>query len=1050
MPQHNQTAFICTAALLVPGLFFQVAGAVPSSTGDSPPTAVPVLAASFADGSERITAGAARGVETSYHPAPPGPERDQSGNANAHGALGHVIVSSHGQGPEYVAPALIDGRSGTVSLWFSPQNWDNHENQGYNPVGPRASMVWIGTPTAGSDRLHPPLISASIYTEQLRDRPANVPLDKNTWHHLVIAWVPDIDAGVYNTAQNDLRVYLDGERLDRENHRFAQTVHVEHGEAGPDPAVTKLVLGELRPRLNHDRLDTAMRQFQLYERALTDAEVANLYRQQSGSDQPAAPVQEVVVDARINPALHRLDLEAQLLTQRGAKSMSWQLAVQQAGSGAQVIASDEGLALDDGWAGRQYSALPLQWGQTHKLAMQWHDSSGKPVFTHSTELDSPPAPVWLGSQLGLHPGEAMPGFDPVRVNEPSTVQLWQRRIRFAGNGLPEQIEALGDPLLAEPMSLSLATARGHVPLTSEGQVHRAAHDDEQATLEGAVSGDGWRVTTRSRSEFDGMIRFDVRIEPPQSPKTAELTELTIELPLRARAAQLYALWNGRGFGFRNGNDHQPVPESDGVFFASHQQPNYPPPQKHVGSFIPYFMFTDGHHGLAWFAESDRGWTVSDKTPALTASREGDKVVLRLNVIREPTTLEQPLELVFGLHVLPIRPMAEDHRSFRDSLHVTAVDAFNPPSFRTEVHRADKNALWPHGGWDAANARLHARDEKVSKSTRPFSGSLFYLSRPWPGLPPEAEPFQPQWYLPGYIHHTPAYQDCFAYWMHQWLTRTDIRGFYIDDIWPPPMNDPILGPAYYLPDGSVQGGYDFFAQRELLKRLRWLFHDTGRRPTIWIHNTQTLYPNLLAFAEAFYDGETPNGVQGGEHFQQRWPLHRVAFDHGRLWGATPVFMNIYKDANTKLKRYQDSRSFFGEMFLHDLGFDYSDPYLRAHQKLFTWRTDDLQYIGYDDRQPLATSDHESVYVSAYVQGPRDNPSRVYLVVVNRSAQPVTADVRIQSRAGWHGRSAPTDIDVWTPQVVDLPVPSHAAPILGNNQMRLDLRPWDFRLMTWERD
>lgn len=1045
--------------------------AIPCIAAESPhknglgANAIPVLEASFADGTERVTSGNIRGLSTAYIPSSNESDSGKPAEKTAK-QVGYLVASSFGQGPEFTAPNIMDGRSGTVSVWFRPENWDNLSKQGYNSRAAQVELIRIETSTAGSSRALPPLISVSAIPEQLRDRPQAIRLDRETWRHLVVAWVPDLNAGIYRTSKIDIRIYLDGKRLDRHVHFYGNTIQASHDDPGTESQVTRLVVGQSKPRKPttvtdsdpfHSKLKppssdlkrTALRDVQLYERALTDVEVANLYQIQTSKSEPTQPLPDVDVQCTLNPALQRIDLQSQLLVDVKAKTMSWRLMLDDDKNGQRQIATSAELAVMRGWAGDQQDKLPIEWGKRHKLFLEWHDRQGKTVFEHTTDITCPPAPVWLNSSVSEHPGEALPGFDPVKVDAAGEVVLWNRRIRFASSGMPEHIQAAGKSLLAKPVQLMLKTTSGLVKLTPEGEARVLSSDDEQATVQGILIGSGWRVTTQSRTEFDGMIKFTMRVEPPHG-GNAQISALSMVIPARAETSELYSLATGRGFGFRGGNAYEILPQADGTFFTSHDHA-YLKEKKLQGSFIPYFMFTDGERGLAWFCESDKGWTVDDKTSSVTARRSGDQAVLELNMIRKPTALNQPIEYVFGMHVLPIRPMADDHRAFRSSLETSAVDSFMPPSFRTEVHRADKNALWPHGGWDAAIKRLAERDKKISdyyqRTQRTFEGSLFYLSRPWPGLPPESLLYQPKWYLPGFIQHTPQYTDCFIYWMRQWLERTAIRGVYIDDIWPPPMTDPLEGPAYYLPDGSIQAGYDFFNQRELLKRLRWAFHDTGRRPVIWIHNTQTLYPNLLGFAEAFYDGEM-DGIDKGDRFEQRWPIHRLKFDRGQLWGSSPVFMNKYK-TDSKLARYQDMRSFIGEMFLQDIGFSYALPYLREHSSMFTWCTDALSYIAYDDPHPLVTSKNESVYVSAYIQGPRSDPSQVYLVVVNRSDKPVNAVVDMDKTLLPVSGKQLLDIDTWTDDQLGNAAAKQVEPVFNANALRLDIRPWDFRLIQWVR-
>jgi hypothetical protein len=83
--------------------------------------------------------------------------------------------------------------------------------------------------------------------------------------------------------------------------------------------------------------------------------------------------------------------------------------------------------------------------------------------------------------------------------------------------------------------------------------------------------------------------------------------------------------------------------------------------KVAGNFMPYFWMGHIYKGLSWFMESDKGWSVDRKKPALEVTRTGDTVALRVNIVNKPFELKKTVTFVMGFQPTPVTPRLKGWR-----------------------------------------------------------------------------------------------------------------------------------------------------------------------------------------------------------------------------------------------------------------------------------------------------------------------------------------------------------------------------------------------------
>jgi hypothetical protein len=143
-----------------------------------------------------------------------------------------------------------------------------------------------------------------------------------------------------------------------------------------------------------------------------------------------------------------------------------------------------------------------------------------------------------------------------------------------------------------------------------------------------------------------MVRADLRLLPKTDKVTVE--RLDLEIPLRRERARYLHTW----------------PEQ----WGSSGNSGALPAAGYRGPLKTFVWLGDERRGLAWFAESDRGFAAAPGADVLDIRPAGGAVVMRVRVISKPTTIDRPLEYTFGFQATPVKPgasLSARHSSLED-------------------------------------------------------------------------------------------------------------------------------------------------------------------------------------------------------------------------------------------------------------------------------------------------------------------------------------------------------------------------------------------------
>jgi len=278
-------------------------------------------------------------------------------------------------------------------------------------------------------------------------------------------------------------------------------------------------------------------------------------------------------------------------------------------------------------------------------------------------------------------------FIPVSVDG-SKVSVVGRSCTVNALGLFDSVVSQGRELLAAPMQLIAETADGRRVRWSTGWFSGGVKgkvlypDLAQFECE-AKSAIGVLQSTVSIEE-DGCARVRWTLSPARSPVTVR--RMWLEMALKDSEAPLCHLV---GMNSMRHNYAGSVPRGGQIHWINQAWrparwevepfPGAAPPSYQVWearnlmhwgsdvdskwSFAPYIWLGAEERGLAWFADHTQGYSTDGKMSLQRLFIEPGKVVLRVELIQEPVTLDTPRIFEFGLQASPTKPLRPDWRGY---------------------------------------------------------------------------------------------------------------------------------------------------------------------------------------------------------------------------------------------------------------------------------------------------------------------------------------------------------------------------------------------------
>jgi len=500
-------------------------------------------------------------------------------------------------------------------------------------------------------------------------------------------------------------------------------------------------------------------------------------------------------------------------------------------------------------------------------------------------------------------------FTPVQVKG-GTVSVVQRTYTLNGLGLFSSVVSKGRELLAAPMTLVVELADGRKVKWADESVSGKALYPDLAVFQTRANGDGLAVASKVSVEEDGCAKVEMTLQPADAKTPAKIKRAYLEMAVKESEAPLCHLV---GMNSMRHNYAGKVPRGGKIkwiqqswrparFEVEPFQGKTPGSyevwgahkQMHWGSqrwnFAPYVWLGAEERGLAWFGDHTGGYETDGKRAIQRLFIEPGKVVLRVELIQRPVTLERPRHFEFGLQASPTKPMPKNWRSYSvpggGGMQVNVWGGYNcawhypdPKDWRIvekiiEARGANTNPNWDPKAVEAlfkemnakrefSDLKVHGRKEwladvlswagRQAGQGRPNGVTVYYEEFQTSGHHPESYEFMDEWDLGSFCRYTKfdyhhknrgkkawgpqartanqeSWRDFAVYYANEWMKRG--VGIYYDNTYPQVDRNRFNLREHGVPwQSSIWGHRDYF--RRVWKRSRELMAK-GQTPLDPLH------------------------------------------------------------------------------------------------------------------------------------------------------------------------------------------------------------------------
>lgn len=409
--------------------------------------------------------------------------------------------------------------------------------------------------------------------------------------------------------------------------------------------------------------------------------------------------------------------------------------------------------------------------------------------------------------------------------------FWGRTYTLGGGLLPQDIQALHEPLLRAPMALDIVTNREALPWISGPlwKSKKPAGGSYVLTAENTF----WKATATVQFEFDGFWWVDLQFEPRR--EDSRLDQMTLSIPFAPGIAKLaYAHNHSREF-----VQGELTKDSLGIFY-------------------PSIWIGNDEVGLAWATESDQYWSASTPDRITEFRPDADGGTLLIRMVEKPLTPQGTLRYSFGIQATPVRPPDPRWRALRIAPTIGSTLA-HPWNLDRGVKRyglEDKEwgFLSPHyTSLDAVKNELQNWRAKG-------------LEMPWYIAPDIISPrstefqvFRDEWKNPHAVYQFACVNSSFAQFsnhtMEDLVKRAGLRAIYVDCAKAYPCGNATHGCGYRDEEGKLHLTFPIRALRNYLKNLYVSLHEEGGdEGRLILHLSAGRSPMTHGFSDIVLEGE----------------------------------------------------------------------------------------------------------------------------------------------------------------------------------------------------
>ena len=684
------------------------------------------------------------------------------------------------------------------------------------------------------------------------------------------------------------------------------------------------------------------------------------------------------------------------------------------------------------------------------------DRHGNRCDTEVVQDRIPTTPEWFGSAAAVDRKIPAP-WTPLTTVVGRTgidVSCWGRDYRFRAGSILEQLSSLGVPLLHGPVRL-VGRIDGREITWRGARLDCVDSGDDQVVIRQRLSRKAFAVEVNTEIEFDGMVRVDFAIVPKAR---VRVDALCLEIPLCREGARYLYQYRGRC-----GDDKR-----IGLI----------PARGLTMGFRPFVWIGDEDRGLGWFAESDENWFNANPDRCVSVRREGDAVVLRLQLVSKAVELAPPnasvfpfsdqrplclpkLTYTFGLQATPVKPVVDDAWDYRIiclqqttagidrrlTLPRKLLDRLVSAGVRTLVvfeHWSDIEAHATPGDPETLHRIVSDCHERGIQVLLYFGFLISERAPEWPTLGPRCvalpktgwslmnyppQPVQTAWR----VCLRSCWQDFLADRIGRMMDEFDVDGVYLDGTANPYACRNLLhGCGTLRYDGSIGPTFPIFGVRSAMRRIYSAVKSRKPNGQVNVHNSTCMTTPTLGWATSTWDGEQFSGLEPGTPFGKFLMLDAFRTEFmGRQWGVPAELLCYGKPMSF--------RAAWALAILHDVpvrpmfSTDGGDVDLAAA----IWRVMDefdrkgAQWFPYWQKECPVRSSLRGVPVSVYVH----EYGGVLLAASNLTDAKVKARLRLKPAALGLTTASWTAVDAITGETVDAEA----------DRLVIELPPLDFVLV-----
>lgn len=788
----------------------------------------------------------------------------------------------------------LDGMTavnGSLEFWMRPVNWD--DVTGYWQHTPPPNLNLSVARFFGEDKRTGKVVQfLEVHLPRAHNNErSRIPLDAGSWAHFAVVW---------RQGANRASVFHNGEGLrsarlvPAADRAHIQPLYVQFGI--PDKVTVKW---RERPLIEVDEVVG-------YDRPLAQDEVEQIHRRWKG---PVGPIPLYNDSVHYKYSIRKL--EYTLIPRIGPGSDPAQATVAlKDREGGQTVRGPVTLDIKDGTFFTLINdGQEFPYGE-YRINFSIRNADGGEILKGHTDWDFEREP-WRDYDGG-EMTEAPAPWTPVTASK-SEIGTRMTTYTLDPAGLPAEIHADGTNILASPVRFE----ENGTPLTGELRAMGKSRNDH-VEWQSVFAGDTCELRMSCRAEFDGMIRYELDIEPKKT-----LHPIRMVIPIKRSHASHYLYYPLGARGVSTGRikpDDETVLESrcPKVPWREFKKAKRGNPKlkwadwareyrenRRAYGFFGHVDINDLNRGLFWFADNAAGWWQSKSVSAVEIVQDADAVSLVLNLVAEPVDYASEDSIVFAILPHPARPMPDAYRLYdrrgsdEHPKAVSVFDAFRPWPMNP---RSGSMTLFPASdprnpdagpSWEYAESCIPSM-----KATKSEGYRTLYLSKKWFSC--RAGKYDGwQWRTSdsGAVSLTKSFVDYLCWEMNEWIGRDIWDAVYLDECYEEKPRGLEAGFSVRLPDGSLQHSVDNFRFRELMKRWYGLFVKHARTPMLLSHNTHSFQYQGLLYVQAYLDGEnSPIVSLTSRDWIDSTSKHRFeVLQNGRLWGLSPFYMPYISEA-----------------------------------------------------------------------------------------------------------------------------------------------------------